>query len=171
MKKKKIITIVSIAAALAILTASSFALDDPYTSGKPVNSEIIDRVNYSVSATEFTFKDGGKDKYTCEFTFSIKKTQPDFYAELNAAELSGAEFPDVIYTAGKDNPESARIPENASITYENPLSWEIKFTVPKEEGKNVYQLNFTIDFVSGVKRSASDRHVVEIPIVVSAGQA
>ncbi len=172
MKSKKHLTvIVSIAIICALVITGTAVAKYKFSSssGKTV-SEIVNRVNIEVSATEFTFSDVGKDgMLECRTVVTIEKTEPDFYGKLHSITLSGQEFGYTMYTASKSN-GNAILPEEVFLPSENgkvsPLSWEVAFTVPYEEGKNTYELTLDINYSSGVKTNLAQRYLSSIPITI-----
>lgn len=140
------------------------------SSGETV-SQIVNRVNITVSATEFTFRSADKDgMLECRTTVSIEKTEPDFYGMLHSITVDGCETGYVMYTAGKDNgdallPEEVVLPMKDNETF--PLEWEVTFTVPYEEGKTEYTASLGIDYTTGVKTNLKQRYQTSIPITIT----
>lgn len=173
MKHRKLLTAIICLALTGILVVSGTAVVKykfRASSGETV-SETINRVNITVSATEFTFASPDKNgMLECRATVSIEKTEPDFYGKLNSITLSGAEFGYVMYTAGKDNgnahlPENVLLPSDTAST--QPLVWEIAFTVPYEEGRNEYEVSLDIDYTTGVKTNLAQKYYKGIPIKIT----
>lgn len=173
MKRKKwgiLLLCVCLIGALLITGAAVTKYKYTSASGEAV-SKMIHRVNIDVSATEFTFRDIGDDgMLTCTLTVSIEKTEPDFYGVLNSITLSGQEFGYVLYTAGRNN-GSAALPENLTLPSDEsgvyPLTWEITFTVPYQEGQNAYEAALAFDYTTGVKTNVTQRYHTEFPITIT----
>lgn len=173
MKRKKLLTIgivLIILGILAITTSAVVKYKFTSSSGETV-SQVINRVNIEVSATEFTFSKADKDgMLECRTTVTIEKTEPDFYGRLDSITLSGAEFGYTMYTAGKENgdallPQNVTLPSNENGVY--PLEWEIAFTVPYEEGKTDYNISLDINYTTGVKTNLTQQYQTSIPITIT----
>lgn len=142
------------------------------SSGETV-SEFINRVNITVSATEFTFSRADENgMLECRTTVSIGKTEPDFYGMLHSITIGGTETGSVIYTAGKDNgdatlPEEVILPVNEEGAY--PLTWEIAFSIPYEDGKTTYEATLDFNYTTGVKTNLTQRYMTSIPVTVTVG--
>ncbi len=166
MKSKKILTaalctvlIVSLMVSAAAITTYKFnnASESRYF-------ETVNRVNISVSATEFSYNKINDDgMLTCSAVISIEKTEPEFYAFLHSVTLSGNKTGNIIYTAGKNNGDAV-LPQNIAIPNKVPLEWEISFTVPFEEGKSEYNLSLDINYTTGMKTNTAQRYMTSIPI-------
>lgn len=176
MKRKKLLTAgicLIIISALVITGTAVAKYKFSSSSGKTV-SQIINRVNIEVSATEFTFDSVDSDgMLECRTLVSIEKTEPDFYGKLHSITLSGQEFGYTMYTASKNNgdallPEEVILPTDESSPY--PLSWEVTFTVPYEEGKNTYEATLDINYSTGVKPNLAQRYMTSIPITITVTQ-
>lgn len=173
MKRKKLLTAgicLIIISMLAITGVAVTKYKFNSSSGETV-SQIVNRVNIEVSATEFSFNRVSKDgMLECRTVVSIEKTEPDFYGLLHSITLSGQEFGYTMYTAGKDNgdallPEEVSLPTNSNGTY--PLEWEVAFTIPYEEGKNTYEVSLDINYSTGVKTNLVQRYMTSIPIKIT----
>ena len=140
------------------------------SSGEAV-SQYINRVNINVSATEFTFSRADENgMLECRAIVSIEKSEPDFYGMLHSITIGGTQTGPVIYTAGKDNgnallPEEVMLPVNADGTY--PLTWEIAFSIPYEDGKTTYDATIDINYTTGVKTNLTQRYMTSIPVTVT----
>lgn len=173
MKRKKLLIagICLILIGALMLTGTAVAKYKFSSSSGETVSDTINRVNISVSATEFTFKETDKNgMLECRTVVSIEKTEPDFYGKLHSITVSGAEFGYIMYTAGKNNgeamlPEDVMLPTNENGTY--PLSWEVAFTIPYEEGKNTYEVFLDINYSTGVKTNLAQKYLSSIPINVT----
>lgn len=173
MKRKKLLTVALCLCLLGALLITGAAVTKyKFTSSadKAV-SEIKNRVNIAVSATSFTFRNVGKDgMLTCTATLSIEKTEADFYGVLNSVTLSGQEFGNTIYTAGKNNgnavlPENVPLPSNDDGVY--PLEWELTFSVPYKEGQSFYEVMLNFDYTTGLKPNVTQRYQTQIPITIT----
>lgn len=169
MKKKKLMIIalcMIIVSSLMITTAAVVKYKYTASSGETV-METVNRVNITVSATEFTYKNVGADgMLTCTTKVSIEKTEPDFYGQLHSITVSGADFGYVIYTAGKDNGDAA-LPEETALPSGTPLEWEITFTVPYTEGQDTYELSLDINYTTGMKINTAQRYMTSVPIILT----
>ena len=173
MTRKKILTIgiILILISTLLITGTAVARNKFISSSGEKISNIINRVSYSVSATEFTFSEPDKNgMLECRTVISIEKTEPDFYGKLHSITISGAEFGYTMYTAGKNNGDAA-LPEEVMLpTGENgvyPLEWELTFTVPYEDGKNTYNLTLDIEYSTGVKTNLVQRYNASIPVTIN----
>lgn len=169
MKKKKLLIFsicLIIISSLVITTAAVVKYKYTASSGETV-METVNRVNISVSATEFTYKNVGSDgMLTCSVVVSAAKTEPDFYGQLHSITLSGADFGYTLYTAGKNNGD-ALLPEEVALPAETPLEWEISFTVPYVEGQNTYEISLDINYSTGLKTNTAQRYMTSIPITLT----
>lgn len=176
MKRKKLLTagVCLIIISMLVITGAAVTKYKFNASSGETLSQIINRVNIEVSATEFNFDRVDKDgMLECRTVVSIEKTEPDFYGKLHSITLSGQEFGFTMYTAGKDNgnailPEEVMLPTNENGTY--PLNWEVAFTFPYEEGKNTYEVSLDINYSTGVKPNLAQRYMTSIPITVTVTQ-
>lgn len=176
MKRKKLLTagICLIIISLLVITGAAVTKYKFNSSSGETVSQIINRVNIEVSATEFSFNRVEKDgMLECRTVVSIEKTEPDFYGKLHSITLSGQEFGFTMYTAGKDNgdsllPEEVFLPVKENGTY--PLEWEVAFTIPYEEGKTTYDVSLDINYSTGVKPNLAQRYMTSIPITVTVAQ-
>lgn len=140
------------------------------SSGETV-SQYINRVNINVSATEFTFSRPDENgMLECRTTVSIEKTEPDFYGLLHSITIGGTETGPVVFTAGKDNgnallPEEVFLPVNEDGTY--PLTWEIAFSIPYEDGKTTYEATLDFNYTTGVKTNLTQRYMTSIPVTIT----
>lgn len=173
MKRKKLLTAaicLCVISSLLITAAAAAIYKFSSSSGEKVQ-HIVNRVNITVSATEFTYSNVGSDgMLTCTTKVSIEKTEPDFYGMLHSITVSGAEFGYTIYTPGKNNgdavlPEEVALPANEDGTY--PLEWEISFTVPYEAGRSVYEIDLDIDYTTGLKPNNTQRYQTNIPLTLT----
>ena len=173
MKHKKLLTagICLILAGILLITGAS-AVRNKYinASGETV-SQVVNRVNISVSATEFVFRNADKNgMLECRTTVSIGKTEPDFYGMLHSITISGCETGYVMYTAGKDNGDAV-LPEETVLPVRDgtaiPLEWEVTFTVPFEEGKTEYTASLDINYSTGVKPNLKQRYMTSIPVTIT----
>lgn len=173
MKRKKLFTagICLIIAGLLTITGVAVTKYKFNSSSGETVSQLLNRVNIEVSATEFSFDRVNKDgMLECRTTVSIEKTEPDFYGKLHSITISGSETGYVMYTAGKNNgdsllPEEVFLPVDDNGTY--PLEWEIAFTIPYEEGKNTYEVSLDINYSTGVKPNLAQRYTTGIPITLT----
>ncbi len=173
MKRKKLLTagIILILVSILLITGTAVAKNKFTSSSGEKVQNVINRINYTVSATEFTFKEADKNgMLECRMTITIEKTEPDFYGMLHSITINGAEFGYTMYTAGKDNGDSS-LPEEVLLpTGENgvyPLEWELTFTVPYEDGKNAYNLSLDIDYSTGVKANLQQRYNTSVPVTIT----
>lgn len=173
MKHKKLLTagLCLILAGILLITGAS-AVRNKYTSasGETV-SQIVNRVNISVSATEFVFRSADRNgMLECRTTVSIEKTEPDFYGILHSITIGECEPGYVIYTAGKDNGD-ALLPEEVMLPVKDnavsPLEWEVTFTVPFEEGKTQYTASLDINYSTGIKPDLKQRYMTSIPVTIT----
>lgn len=173
MKHKKLLTasLCLILAGILMLTGAAVTKYKFTSSSGETVSQIVNRVNITVSATEFSFRSADKNgMLECRTTVSIEKTEPDFYGILHSITISGIETDIVMYTAGKDNgtailPEEVILPVNDDGTY--PLEWEVTFNIPYEDNKNEYTAFIDIDYTTGVKTNLKQRYQTSIPITIT----
>lgn len=173
MNRKKLLTagIVLILVSILVITGTAVVKNKFISSAGEKVQNIINRINYTVSATEFTFKEADKNgMLECRMTITIEKTEPDFYGMLHSITINGADFGYTMYTAGKNNGDAA-LPEEVMLpTGENgvyPLEWELTFTVPYEDGKNTYNLSLDIDYSTGVKANLQQRYNACVPVTIT----
>ena len=169
--KKLLITGISLLL-VSILVISGTAITKykfTSSSGETV-SKLINRVNITVSATEFNFRRADADgMLECRTTVSIEKTEPDFYGILHSITVGGCETGYVMYTAGPENgsallPEDVILPTDGNET--TPLSWEITFTIPYEEGKTEYDASIDFVYTTGVKTNVTQQYMTSIPVKI-----
>ena len=166
-KKMLIISLCIIIVSTLMITTSAVVKHKYTESSKEMVAETVNRVNITVSATEFTYKDVSDDgMLTCSTVVSIKKTEPDFYGKLHSITLSGAEFGYTIYTAGKNNVD-AKLPDEVSLPSEEPLEWEITFTVPYIQGQNTYKIALDINYTTGLKTNTTQKYLTSVPLILT----
>lgn len=176
MKRKKIIAATICIALISALVVSVAAAVIHKFSSASVKEEqlVINRVNIVVSQTQFTYSGVQADgMLNCTTTVSIEKTEPDFYGMLHSITLDGAEFGYTMYTADKNNgdsvlPQEVALPSDENGTY--PLGWDIAFTVPYEENKNVYEIDLVFNYTTGLKPSTTQRYQTTIPLTLTVEQ-
>ena len=169
MKKKKLLitAICIVIISSLIITAAAVAKYKFSLATEPEAIETVNRVNITVSATEFTYNNVSQDgMLTCSTKVSIEKTEPDFYGQLHSITVSGAEFGYTIYTAGKNNGD-AILPEDVALTSENPLEWTVAFTVPYIEGQDTYNLSLDFNYTTGIKPNVTQRYMTSIPVTLT----
>ena len=173
MKRKKLFTagMCMIIASLLVITGAAVTKYKFTSSSGEAVSQYINRVNINVSATEFTFSRADENgMLECRAIVSIEKSEPDFYGMLHSITIGGTQTGPVIYTAGKDNgnallPEEVMLPVNADGTY--PLTWEIAFSIPYEDGKTTYDATIDFNYTTGVKTNLTQRYMTSIPVTVT----
>lgn len=172
MKRKKIIAAAVCIALVCVLIITAAAAKYVFVSSDlEVTQQTVNRVNITVSDTEFLFGDVDSDgELLCRTTVTIEKTEPDFYGVLDSITLSGQDFGYTIYTAGADNgdavlPEDAVLPCGDDGTY--PLEWEIAFTVPYEEGTNEYAVSIDFVYTTGIKTNVTQQYKTSIPVMIT----
>ena len=169
MKTRRRIMLLILAAALCLGAVTVFAVtrraDNTLTGA--YEQPFIDRVNIAVSQTEFIFdspKNG--DELVCPFTFSISKSEAEFYARLDSLAVEGDGLTCVTYTARDD---SALAPERVVLTSNEgkptELSWDISFTAPYKRG-GAYNAVLKIVYTSGADEINCDSHIKEIPLKI-----
>lgn len=167
-KKKLLIAAICIAVISSLVITAAAVVKYKFSSAdEPEVMETINRVNITVSATEFTYNNVSDDgMLTCSTKVSIAKTEPDFYGQLHSVTVSGAEIGYTVYTAGKNNGD-ALLPEEVALTSENPLEWTITFTVPYTEGQDVYNLSLDFNYTTGIKPNVTQRYMTSIPVTLT----
>lgn len=172
MNRKKLFTalIIFVLVSILIITGTAVAKNKFTSSSGEKVQNTVNRINYTVSATEFTFRNADKNgMLECRTVITIEKTEPDFYGMLHSITINGAEFGYTMYSAGKNNGDAA-LPEEVILpTDENgvyPLEWELTFTVPYEDGKNTYNLTLDIDYSTGVKTNLAQKYNISIPVTI-----
>ena len=173
MKRKKLFTagMCLIIASLLVITGAAVTKYKFTSSSGTSVSNIINRVNITVSATEFSFDRVDKDgMLECRTVVTIEKTEPDFYGVLHSITIGGCQPGFVMYTAGRNNgdallPEEVLLP--ADVEGENPLEWEVAFTVPYEKDKNTYDVTLDINYSTGVKPNLAQRYMTSVPISIT----
>lgn len=166
MKKKKllIIGICLIVISSLIITAAAVVKYKYTSAAGETYIETVNRVNITVSATEFTYQNVAPDgMLTCSTVVSIEKTEPDFYGQLHSITLSGAEFGYTIYTAGKNNGDAV-LPEETALPTGTPLEWTIAFTIPYVEGQDTYEIFLDLNYTTGIKTNITQRYMTSIPL-------
>lgn len=173
MKHKKILITIAclILAAILMITGTAVARNKFTSSSGESVSQIINRVNITVSATEFTFKTADKNgMLECRATVTICKTEPDFYGRLHSITINAEETGFVMYTAGKNNGD-AQLPEEVLLPSDKndsqPLEWEIAFSIPYEEGKKEYNASIDFNYTTGVKTNLTQRYMTSIPVTIT----
>jgi len=170
MKKNRII---ALASALAIIITASviaaIAINRPVSSGGSYYRDIVDRVSFYVENTEFRLQKANSGEYQIDFSFSAKKTEPDFYAVINSIDVESISYKSLIFenTSGDDyTPENAVIPAENGKTKE--ISWDIKMTFSDAISENT-EFYLVIDYVSGMTADTSDEHLLRIPMEIVFG--
>ncbi len=160
--KKRLALIIAVAALALTAVSVSAVLGGVKTDSGSYERNIIERVNISVSRTEFTFKKANEaDLLPCDLTFSIEKAEPEFFARLDSLVIEGDGISGTVYE-GDAAPEYVELPEDG-------LSWNISFSVRYKKGVTAYPLKLVVTYTSGVDAANVDSYIREIPVSVSVG--
>ena len=162
MSPKKRLSLIITVAALALTAVSvSAVLGGGRNDAGTYERNIIERVNVSVSRTEFTFsKADDAGMLPCNLTFSIDKAEPDFFARLDSLVIEGEGISGTVYE-GDAAPEYVVLPEIGG------LSWNISFAVRYKKGVTAYPLKLVVTYTSGTDAANVDSYIREIPINVT----
>ncbi len=169
MKRKKLLTAaICLCIISALVITGAAAAIYKYSAAWGGEEQLIARrVNIAVSQTEFVYENVGTDgTISCTTKVSIEKTEPDFYGKLHSITVSGEEFGYVIYTAGKNNGDAV-LPEEVDLPSGDPLEWDVAFTVPYEEGKNIYKIDLVFNYTTGLKPNTTQRYQTTIPLTLT----
>ncbi len=158
--KKRLALIITVAALALAAVSVSAVLGGVKTGSGSYERNIIERVDISVSQTEFSFdKPDASGELPCYLTFKIDKTEPDFFARLDSLVIEGDGVSGTVYE-GDAAPEYVVVPESGG------LSWNISFSVRYKKGVTAYPLKLTVTYTSGVDAANVDSYIREIPLSV-----
>ena len=161
-----------------LIAFGSAALVLAYTASKPIQPTLtatafeqnyINRVRFSLDATEFVFMRESSGKYMLEFTFTAEKTQADFYAVLDDFQIVGLPYSSMTVTAAEQNGKAIPIP-GAELpgSYDGtttPLQWTVKLEF--ETDTPVTHLpQLLISYTSGTKFNLAESYQTEVDLLV-----
>ena len=166
MKKPFAALFAALLAAALVVGVAAIAVGAARRSSGSVRRETIDRVDFTVENIEQTFSlaDGGA--FSADILFTAKKTEADFYAMINDIAVTGAgiEKTDILPAADGGAVRSAI---GAVLPAENGEPLEVKWIVHvtfAPDGAGEYPATLSVDYTSGVKLAAADRHIYTVPL-------
>ncbi len=161
MKRTKRLVVIITVAVIALTAVSAWAvLGGERTAGGGYERNIIERVNFSVSQTEFAFDEPDEaGELPCYLTFSFNKAEPFFFARLDSLVIEGDGVSGIVYE-GDTAPEYTVVPDDAG------LSWNIGFSVKYKRGVSAYPVKLIVTYTSGVDQANVDSYIREIPLTV-----
>lgn len=167
MKKLNIIICILLLAAIPI---GVFALTQTESAppSAPFSRTAVDRIDVSVSETEFYPEINDDGVYSISFEIRIKKTQADFYAFLNSLKITGLEYDSAVFTPLNENcdglsMDSLLLPvkdnEPAEVAYRVEVTFHDDFHDP------IFP-SLVLDYTSGMTRLTSEKHILDIPLTI-----
>ncbi len=131
---------------------------------------IADRIELTVENTEFQIKKASTsaETFTLTFYLSAKKTQADFYAELNSFSINNIAYDNIVFTALTPAAENKTISDltlTATEGVPDEFRWEADVTMTFS-GKGVYTANLNIIYTSGMTAATAQQKLFEIPILI-----
>ena len=169
-KTKRIVICAAVLLLAAVFAAVAAAVYNPFSAKGSYERDILDRVRFTVSPTEFTFDDVNDAEDPIEFTFTLtaEKTEPDFYAVLNSVTLTGANYESIRFQTetGGDNavPNELLLPAENGKTVE--VRWAVTVRIPAETAESG-KLQLAIRYTSGITADTADEHILIIPISIT----
>ena len=130
-------------------------------------SAVVDRVNFTFAPTQQRFTLGESENgYVAEVLFTAEKTEPDFYAVLHGLTVSGINSVRTEIAPAADSTLNVPLAEAILPVVDGKpaaLQWKILiyFTAG---GSGTFSPEITVDFTSGVKKEAADRHLYTVPL-------
>ncbi len=170
-KKMLIVGICLILAGVLLITGTAITSQSQTEASGGEQHFLVNRVNLSVSQTQFTLTKPNNGVLECRTKITIEKTQPDFYGMLNSIVFEGTGDGYVVYTAGKNNGDAV-LPEAVMLPTDKdgktvPLEWDIIFSLPYEDGKPTYDITLNVDYTTGVKVNTTQRYQTSIPVQIT----
>ncbi len=165
--KKTLTLILALALAAAVAgTALGLALGFAKQREGKIARETVDRVDLSFENTEQTFSLSDGSSYVAEIEFTAAKTEADFYAMINDLTVKGEGIEKTEILCADDSARqnsvfSAVLP--ASDGKALPMHWTVRVFFTAKAAGGIPAL-LTVDFTSGVKAAAAQRHLFEVPL-------
>ena len=128
--------------------------------------KIVNRMDFLVRNTEFSFKLGDGAVYTMDIELSAKKTEADFYGVLNSVEVSGMDFDSCVVTASTEAAGTPQLP-NAVLPAADgkPVTavYNIRI-VFKSPAAAVFKPVINIRYSSGVKIETAQEYLLSVDV-------
>ncbi len=162
---------VLLAAALIVVAAAVVPALAKKKAGE-VTRETLDRVDFALENVEQTFSlaDGGH--YTAELVLTAKKTEADFYVQINDVTVSGAGVEKTQIECAPDSAQQqsaigAVLPAKDGAPLE--MKWNVRVYFSADAAGEI-PMELTIVFTSGVKKEAADRRVFTVPLTFTVAE-
>lgn len=139
----------------------------PKSSSGGYYSTIVNRVDFSVSATDFVLEKAGEgtETFLLNAQIGIRKCEPDFFVKIKSIEITGMKVNYTVFTALEGDGENY-FPENLILRDSETHTWntEISFDAlyPNET-----QAQLIIEYESGITADTADAHRLTVPISIS----
>lgn len=162
---KKILIAVCVLLAVIIPVAAvgiNAALNKPTDRDGGFSSDTIDRINYSVDKTDFTFKKGETGEYQFSFLFTVSKAEADFYGRIDSIKITGIDYTSVGFEAQGETPDAYTDGLVLSAQGGTPCTYSYLVTVTTAEISGNAEINFT--FTSGLTKLTSETTEKIIPL-------
>ena len=172
MKRKRIL-ILLLAAALVTLPLGVLAAGSLLTPKKTAGGyrrEIVDRIEATADATEFTFKaeEEGGQAFQAALTLTLKKTEADFYVLLDDLYLEGFDADSVEFLCETPGFADAA-PGGLALPVQNNAPAELRYRVLitfRAEPPAEYAPALCVEFTSGMSEQTADAHLLRIPLKI-----
>ncbi len=141
----------------------------PSLTAVPYDRSFIDRIDLHIDATQFVFMIDESGKYKLQFTFTVEKTEPDFFARLDDFYISGLQYSEMTVTADTKNGDAIAIPgAELPADYDSntkPLSWTAEILFETSQTLSVEPV-LHLSYTSGTKYELSESYCLEIPMLI-----
>lgn len=144
---------------------------DPFSTGGGWESRLVNRVNLAADKTQFVFIHDGSNRYRLSFTLTAEKTEPDFYAQLDALELLGFSFERMLLTAHESNGAAVALDGAVLPVGKDGLPQALRWTVVVEFTADTQEmLSFTptlrLSYTAGTRYALRDSYCADIPLAI-----
>lgn len=139
----------------------------PTSSAGGYFSAIVDRVDITLSKTDFSFTktQDGTQTFLLTAELTIKKGEPDIYACIHSVDVNGAKCNYVLFTPGAENGSEAA-PNELILRSAEKRTWNVEISVDIA-AKTTITPELTIDFSSGLTQETADEHLTSIPLNIT----
>lgn len=168
MRKK--LTVVICVLLVLLVPAAVFAVTTMKPADKASGSftrDYVDRINLSITNTDFELNKTSAGKYIITFIFKAEKTEADFYGVINSLRIDGLDYDNAVFTPLNENSDGKTL-TNVNLPVKNgkavPAEYRADITFTSTESK----INpvIVLDYTSGYSMLAAERHQLEIPLSV-----
>ena len=129
-------------------------------------SKTVNRVDFSLDATEFTCKKTveGTETFAVSAKLTVRKCAPDLFAVIKKTDIAGLTCQYVLFSADS-TPENDYVPENLVLRNDSPLSWTVEMVFETSD-KLSLSPELQIEYTSGLTQDTADEYLLSIPLKI-----